>query len=79
MVIIRKYEWASGQQINQDKTTFFFSASTAAVTQEEIKNALQLLVIKQYETYLGLLSMVGRSKYASFTQLKEQMWRKVQG
>jgi hypothetical protein len=23
--------------------------------------------------------MVGRSKYASFTQLKEQMWRKVQG
>uniref|UniRef100_A0A2N9F4S2 Reverse transcriptase domain-containing protein n=1 Tax=Fagus sylvatica TaxID=28930 RepID=A0A2N9F4S2_FAGSY len=77
--ILRKYERASGQQINQDKTTLFFSASTTAETQEEIKNALQLPVIKQYETYLGLPSMVGRSKYASFTLLKERMWRKVQG
>jgi hypothetical protein len=46
MEILRKYERASGQQINQDKTTLFFSASTAAVTQEDIKNALQLPVIK---------------------------------
>uniref|UniRef100_A0A2N9IZ60 Reverse transcriptase domain-containing protein n=1 Tax=Fagus sylvatica TaxID=28930 RepID=A0A2N9IZ60_FAGSY len=79
MEILRKYERASGQQINQDKTTLFFSASTTDITQEEIKHALQLPVIKHYETYLGLPSLVGRSKYASFSQLKEQMWCKVQG
>ena len=79
MEILRKYERASGQQLNQDKTTLFFSASTTTETQEEIKDALHLPVIKQYETYLGLPSMVGRSKYASFTYLKERMWHKVQG
>jgi hypothetical protein len=40
MEILRKYERASGQQINQDKTTLFFSASTTDITQEEIKHAL---------------------------------------
>jgi hypothetical protein len=77
--ILRRYERALVQQINQDKTTLFFSASTASITQEEIKNALQLPDIKHYETYLGLPSMVGWSKYASFSQKKERMWRKVQG
>ena len=77
--ILRKYERASGQQINQDKTTLFFSASTTSTAQAEIQNALQLPVIRRYETYLGLPSMVGRSKYASFSHLKERMWRKVQG
>ena len=79
MEILRRYERASGQQINQDKTTLFFSASTTPTTQDEIKHALQLPAIQHYETYLGLPSMVGRSKYASFSQLKERMWRKVQG
>uniref|UniRef100_A0A2N9G6M3 Reverse transcriptase domain-containing protein n=1 Tax=Fagus sylvatica TaxID=28930 RepID=A0A2N9G6M3_FAGSY len=35
--ILRKYERASGQQINQEKTTLFFSASTTAMTQEDIQ------------------------------------------
>ena len=73
------YERASGQQINEDKTTLFFSASTREETQNEIKDALSLLVIRQYETYLGLPSMIGRSKYSSFMQLKERVWRKIQG
>jgi hypothetical protein len=36
-------------------------------------------VIRQYETYLGLPSMIGRSKYSSLKQLKERVWRKIQG
>ncbi len=79
MEILRRYERASGQQINQDKTTIFFSASTSLAVQKDIQEALHLLVIKQYETYLGLPSLVGRSKSASFVQLKERLWRKVQG
>ncbi len=79
MEILRRYERASGQQINQDKTTIFFSASTSLVVQKDIQEALHLPVIKQYETYLGLPSLVGRSKSTSFIQLKERLWRKVQG
>ena len=36
-------------------------------------------MIRQYETYLGLPSMIGRSKYSSFMQMKERVWRKIQG
>ena len=35
--ILRKYEKASGQQVNQDKTIIFFNASTRSSTQDEIK------------------------------------------
>ena len=76
--ILERYERASGQQINQEKTTLFFSASTNAIIQEEIKDALHLPAINQYESYLGLPSLVGRSKYASFAKLKEPVWRRVQ-
>ena len=77
--ILRTYERASGQQINQDKTTLFFSSSTQEETQNEIKDALRLQVIRQYENYLGLPSMVGRAKYKSFTQFKDRVWHKIQG
>ena len=79
MEILERYERASRQQINQEKTTLFFSASTNAMIQEEIKDALHLPVINQYESYLGLPSLVCRSKYASFAKLKELVWRRVQG
>ena len=35
--------------------------------------------IKFYEKYLGLPSLVGRGKYASFIYIKEWVWRKLQG
>ena len=35
--------------------------------------------IKQYEKYLGLPSLVGRHKKASFNYIKERVWRKIQG
>ena len=35
--------------------------------------------IKFYEKYLGLPSLVGRGKKASFSYIKERVWRKLQG
>ena len=35
--------------------------------------------IKFYEKYLGLPSLVGRGKNASFIYIKEWVWRKLQG
>lgn len=77
--LLRTYENASGQQINQEKTTLFFSASTSVEVRREIQEALQLPAIRSYEAYLGLPSLIGRSKYASFASLKERVWRRVQG
>ena len=65
--------------MNQDKTTLFFSSNTDEATQEAIKGSLGLSVIQHYEKYLGLPSFIGRGKKASFTQIKERVWAKMQG
>ena len=73
------YGSCSRQQINQNKTTIFFSKLTSEETREHIKQALGVSKIKQYERYLGLPSFVGRRKKASFNFIKEKVWRKLQG
>ena len=35
--------------------------------------------LKQYEAYLGLPALVGRNKRASFDQLKQRVWKRLQG
>ena len=68
------YKVASGQVINKEKTTLFFSKNTDAATQEALKVALNVPAIRHYEKYLGLPSFVGRNKKACFTQIKERIW-----
>ena len=68
--ILAKYERAFGQQINQAKTTHFFSKSTNADIQDRIKDMLGVTVVQQYEKYLGLPSLVDRNKTKSFTHIK---------
>jgi hypothetical protein len=77
--ILLLYERASGQQVNQDKTTIFFSKATPTATQAAIKDTLGVPIIKQYEKYLGLPSFVGKNGTACFTQLKERVWSKLMG
>nr|XP_023920446.1 uncharacterized protein LOC112031976 [Quercus suber] len=47
-----KYERASGQKINTDKTTLFFSKNTFIATKEELKILLGVPEIKEYERTL---------------------------
>ena len=77
--ILAKYERASGQQINRAKTTLFFSKSTSEEVQGVIKDMLGVNVVRQYEKYLGLPSLVGQRKKESFTHIKQQVWKKIQG
>ena len=77
--ILSVYEKASGQQVNREKTTIFFRKGTPLATQSVIKDMLGVTVIKQYEKYLGLPSLVGRNKRISFSQIKERVWSKLKG
>lgn len=73
------YEQASGQQINREKTTLFFSKAVVEEKKGEILNFLGVLEIKEYEKYLGLRAVVGRNKKASLKYIKERVWIKLQG
>ena len=57
----------------------FFSHNATSDIQEDIKQRLGAEVIKQHETYLGLPSLVGRSKKNTFRALKERLDNKLSG
>jgi hypothetical protein len=77
--ILSQYEAVSGQQINRDKTTLFFSKSTPVPKQTKLLQLLGVPAVREYEKYLGLPFFVGRSRRESFTQIKERIWQRLQG
>ena len=60
--ILDVYGSCSGQQINWNKTTIFFSKLISEEIRQHLKQALRVPEIKQYEKYLGLPSFVGRKR-----------------
>ena len=77
--LLNTYSKYSGQHINKSKTTIFFSKSITLERKQYIKNALGVSKIRSYEKYLGLPSLIGRRKKASFEYIKERVWKKLQG
>ena len=71
LYVLEVYGRCLGQQINRSKTTIFFSKSTSDDIRNQIKLALGVPEIVQYEKYLGLPSLVGKNKKASFNYIKE--------
>ena len=77
--MLNLYEDASGQKVNTDKTSLFFSSNAGFETQESIKQALGAETVPEYEKYLGLPSIVGRNKKAAFAPIIERVWSKLNG
>ena len=77
--ILRRYEEASGQKINIDKSSVFFSPNTNHDTKNEIFNILGPMQDSKHTKYLGLPSFIGRSKAEVFSILKERIGQKLAG
>ena len=77
--ILTSFEHASGQKINREKTTLFFSKAVSDEMKREIIDFLGVAEIKEYEKYLGLPAVVGKNKKASLNYVKERVWAKLQG
>ena len=77
--ILQTYAQASGQSINLEKSSVYFSNNTPKCQKDEIKKILGVKEVDRFESYLRLPTLVGRSKYHSFSFLKDRVWKKLQG
>ena len=48
-------------------------------TKRLIANALGVKEVEKFDSYLRLPTLIGRSKYQTFSFLKERVWKKIQG
>ena len=77
--VLATYCNASGQRINFDKCSVFFSKGCPEDTRQEIKNILNVQVETLSEKYLGLPTDVGRDRGGKFSYIHDRIWKKVQG
>src|SRR5688572_18793230 len=74
--IISTYERASGQRVNFDKTEISFSKGVPQLLRQQIKELFGVSEVERHSKYLGLPTILGRSKKAVFACLKERIWKK---
>ncbi len=77
--ILTQYEEASGQKLNSEKTSIFYSSNTPHDTRMAIGNLMEAPNSNSIERYLGLPPFLGRSKVKAFEDLPAKVWKKLQG
>jgi hypothetical protein len=75
--IISVYEEGSGQKVNLNKTSVFFSRNTKPSRRQEILSLSGLAESHGIESYLGLPCFVGKSRSRAFQFIKEKVWKKL--
>jgi hypothetical protein len=77
MGILEKYEQASGQKLNVNKTSVFFSRNTCLSRRQEILHESGLAEAHRIDVYLGLPSFVGKSKIQTFSYIKDNVIKRL--
>ncbi|KAL3498763.1 hypothetical protein ACH5RR_041495 [Cinchona calisaya] len=78
MKIINLYEKASGQSINLDKSSVFFGKNTSFVLKAEVCTALENVIEVIEGSYLGLRTVVSRSKTLVFKAIKDRVVSRIE-
>ena len=75
--ILQLYERASRQKLNANKTVIFFSRNTG----DGVKNAIlwltAILETQRYDSYLGLLTLVGKSRTKEFQAIVDRVEKRL--
>ena len=66
------YEAELGQKINTDKSSVFFSLNASQETNEVVFDILGPMQNSRHSKYLGLPSIIGKSKNEVFADVKEK-------
>jgi hypothetical protein len=69
---------ASGQRINYDKSSIFFSKNCSVNSKEDVKEKVGVCTEALTERCLGLPIDVSKSKNGVLKYLKDRVWNKVQ-
>ncbi|GLT52662.1 hypothetical protein SLA2020_259890 [Shorea laevis] len=75
--ILQKYEKASGQVVNLQKSSIIFSSNVQQTARDNIGRLLQMEETEDPGRYLGFPSRVNRSRVASFSWLKSRFWARI--
>lgn len=75
--ILTMYGEASGQEINLQKSEVSFSRNVPPDSRQHLSITLGVTASLGGGKYLGLPSLIGRSKRAVFSFIKDRVWRKI--
>ncbi|KAL8099129.1 hypothetical protein AgCh_031709 [Apium graveolens] len=73
MELLALYEMASGQRVNKDKFTVFFSANVIDYNKDIVCQQLLIKEVDDTTKYLDLPNLLGRNKTVMFGYLKERL------
>ena len=79
MDILGLCEAATGQAINRQKTSLFFSRNTREEIKQTIQQMLGARIMTDYEKYLGLPMACGKTKVTTFKEMQERITKQVMG
>lgn len=71
--LLNIYEKASGQRINRDKLTVFFSANVIEYNKGMVCSEMRIREADESAKYLGFPNIIGRNKAVIFGYLKEKV------
>ncbi|XP_074265981.1 uncharacterized protein LOC141588439 [Silene latifolia] len=77
--ILRRYEAASGQLVSLDKITVSFSGRVPRARRDGVICKLGVSEVEVQERYLGLPTVVGRSKKALTDIIRDKLSKRLQG
>ncbi|KAJ9554109.1 hypothetical protein OSB04_018154 [Centaurea solstitialis] len=76
--MLTTYEEASGQAINYEKSGIMGSNNLAPELMHGVSHILGIVHPINTDRYLGLPSLVGRSKKSIFRHIRDKLWTKIQ-
>ena len=73
---LQLYVETSGQCINHEKSSAYFSSNVSMEQKAWIVDKLKVKEVEKFDSYLGLPTLIGRRKYDTFAFIKEWVWKK---
>lgn len=75
--LLDTYERASGQKVNKEKSSVFYSSNVLQYNKQPVGQILQITEATEHSTYLGLPNILGRNKSALLGYLKDKVNTKI--